>query len=81
MQPNIPQGKAIGFKPLTEDWNYYSLDDGYVLGLKMVLTKVVKTDQKDPAGSPIYMIQHTPVIQVLTPEEYRSITSRSQIQK
>ncbi|HZW55060.1 MAG TPA: hypothetical protein VFF30_02115 [Nitrososphaerales archaeon] len=81
MQPQMPPGKAIGFKPLAEEWNYYSLDDGFVLGIKMVLTKVLKTEQKDPSGIPVYMIQHQPAIQVLTPDEYRSITSRGTIQK
>lgn len=81
MQPQMPTGKAIGFKPLAEEWNYYSLDDGFVLGIKMVLTKVLKTEQKDNSGIPIYMIQHQPAIQVLTPDEYRSITSRGTIQK
>jgi hypothetical protein len=81
MQPQIPPGKAVGFKPLSEEWNYYSIDDGYVLGVKLVLTKVLKTGQTDPSGAPIYIIQHQPAIQVLTHEEYRNITSRSTIQK
>jgi hypothetical protein len=81
MQPQMPSGKAIGFKPLQEEWNYYSIDDGYVLGIKMVLTKILKTGQLDPAGNPVYIIQQTPAMQVLTQEEYRSITSRSMIPK
>jgi hypothetical protein len=81
MQPQMPQGKAVGFKPLAEEWNYYSIDDGYVLGLKVVVTKVLKTGQSDPAGLPIYMVQSQPALQVLTREEYQSITSRSQIPK
>ncbi|MDH2902301.1 MAG: hypothetical protein PXY39_15165 [archaeon] len=81
MQPQIPSGKAIGYKPLVEEWNYYSVDDGYVLGIKMVLTKVLKTSQMDPAGNPVYIVQQQPAMQVLTQEEYRSITSRSQIPK
>lgn len=81
MQPEMPRGKAVGFKPLAEEWNYYSIDDGYVLGVKVVLTKVLKTGQTDPSGAPIYVIQHQPAIQVLTREEYNSMTSRSTIPK
>ncbi len=81
MQPEMPRGKAVGFKPLAEEWNYYSIDDGYVLGVKVVLTKVLKTGQNDPSGAPIYVIQHQPAIQVLTQEEYKSITSRNVISK
>ncbi len=77
----MPRGKAVGFKPLAEEWNYYSIDDGYVLGVKVVLTKVLKTGQTDPSGAPVYVIQHQPAIQVLTREEYNSMTSRSTIPK
>ncbi len=81
MQPQMPPSKAVGFNPLAEEWNYYSIDDGYVLGVKLVLTKVLKTNQLDPSGAPVYMIQHQPAVQVLTQEEYKSITSRSMISK
>ncbi|MDA4130758.1 MAG: hypothetical protein OK457_08315 [Thaumarchaeota archaeon] len=82
MQPQLPPSKAVGFKPLAEEWNYYSIDDGYILGIKLVLTKVMKTNQIDPSnGAPVYIIQQTPAMQVLTQEEYRSITSRNVISK
>ena len=81
MQPQMPPSKAVGFKPLAEEWNYYSIDDGYILGVKLVLTKVLKTTQIDPSGAPIYMIQHQPAVQVLTQEEYKIIASRNIITK
>lgn len=81
MMPQMPPAKVVGFKPLSEEWNYYSVDDGYVLGVKLVLTKVMKTNQTDPAGAPIYVIAPTPIVQVLTQEEYKSMTSRNTIPK
>ncbi|HVB12684.1 MAG TPA: hypothetical protein VNE86_06085 [Nitrososphaerales archaeon] len=81
MNPQMPPGKAVGFKPLAEEWNYYSIDDGYVLAIKVVLTKVFKTGQNDPLGAPIYFTQHQPAIQVLTREEYRNMTASSQVIK
>jgi hypothetical protein len=82
MMPQMPPSKAVGFKPLAEEWNYYSIDDGYILGVKLVLTKVMKTNQTDPAGLPVYVIQtHQPAVLVLTQEEYKSITSRNVISK
>lgn len=81
MMPQMPPGKVVGFKPLSEEWNYYSVDDGYILGVKLVLTKVMKTNQTDPAGTPIYVIQSNPVVQVLTQEDYRSMTNRNTIPK
>lgn len=69
---SFPVGKALGFKPLFEQWSYYSLDDGHVLGVKVVVSKVIKTGQVDPTGLPIYVFQSTNVVQVLTQEEYKS---------
>lgn len=72
MQPTLPTGKALGFKPLNEEWSYYSLDDGNILGVKVIVSKVIKTGQSDPTGLPVYVFQSTNVVQVLTQEEYRS---------
>ncbi len=82
MMPQLPpNSKAIGFKPLSEDWNYYSIDDGYVVGVKLVMVKIMKSTQTDQAGLPVYAAQHQIVIQVLTQEDYRNITSRNSISK
>jgi hypothetical protein len=81
LQPQMPPSKAVGFKPLAEEWNYYSIDDGFVLGVRVVLTKLLKTNQSDPSGLPVYVTQHQLALQVLTQEEYRSITSRNIITK
>ncbi|NWG08795.1 MAG: hypothetical protein HXX80_00520 [Nitrososphaerales archaeon] len=69
----IPKGKAIGFKPLMEEWSHYSLDDGNILGVRIIVSKVMKTDQLDATGLPIYVFQSTNVVQVLTQDEYRDI--------
>jgi len=82
MQPQMPPSKTIGFKPLSEEWNYYSIDDGYVVGIRIVLTKIMKTDQRAPDGNPVYVINVSPpVVQVLTQDEYKNITSRNVISK
>ena len=69
----IPKGKAIGFKPLIEEWSYYSLDDGNILGVKVVVSKVMKTDQFDATGLPVYVFHSTNVVQVLTQDEYKAM--------
>jgi len=68
----IPKGKAIGFKPLIEEWSYYSLDDGNILGVKVVVSKVIKTEQFDATGLPVYVFHSTNVVQVLTQDEYKA---------
>ena len=69
----IPKGKAIGFKPLIEEWSYYSLDDGNILGVKVVVSKVMKTEQFDATGLPVYVFHSTNVVQVLTQDEYKAM--------
>ncbi len=77
-----PKGKLVGFKPLQERYCYYSLDDGTVLGVKPVMVKVFRMLGPDgrpgngPDGVPAYFYQTQNVTQVLTPEEYKVMTSR-----
>ncbi len=69
----LPKGKSVGFKPLLEDWTYYSLDDGLIVGIKLVATKILKTEQIDPEGNPIYVVFSSNVLKVMKPDEYKSI--------
>jgi hypothetical protein len=75
----MPKGKAIGFKPLIEEWNYYYLDDGNILGVKVVISKIIKTEQYDPTGLPIYVFQATNVVKLLTPQEYKETVKESRV--
>ncbi len=71
--PSLPKGKSVSFKPLLEDWNYYSLDDGYIVGIKLVATKILKTEQIDPEGNPIYVVFSSNVLKVMKPDEYKAL--------
>jgi hypothetical protein len=79
IQP-IPKGKIVDFKPLREDWSDYSLSDGTVLRVKVVISKVTRLQNPDgnfsvsPTGEPIYFFQSQNVVQVVTPAEYTQIT-------
>lgn len=51
-------GETMPFKPMEEPWASYLLDDGNVLKFRATVTRVVKTDEKDPnTGEPIYVHQ------------------------
>ena len=77
-----PKGKLVGFKPLQERYCYYSLDDGSVLGVKPVMVKVFRLLTPDgrpamgPDGAPAYYYQTQNVTQVLTPDEYKTMSKR-----
>ena len=47
----------------SENWNQYLLEDGSVLKIKLVATKVVRLkDQYDPSGNPVYFLQSNTII-------------------
>jgi hypothetical protein len=80
MQP-IPRGKLVNFKPLREGWSDYSLADGTILRIRVVVTKVTRMENPDgspaftPTGEPAYFVQSQNVFQVLTPAEYKALMS------
>lgn len=79
MSARQSQGKVVAFKPLAEEWNYYSLEDGTILGVKVIVTKIFRLDKSDgtpvldPSGQPAYQFFSQNVSRVLSPEEYRAM--------
>jgi hypothetical protein len=77
-----PKGKLVGFKPLQEEFSYYALDDGTVLGVKPAMVKVYRVQNPDgslafgPDGAPFYAYQTTNITQVLTPDEYKTLMKK-----
>ena len=75
----IPKGKIVGFKPLREEWSDYSLSDGTILRVKLVVTKIMRMQNADgsvafgPTGEPAYFFQNQNAVQVLTPAEYKQL--------
>ncbi len=48
-----------------EHWNDYLLEDGTVLKIKLVATKVYRVENKfDNEGNPVYFVQSTNVLSV-----------------
>ena len=55
-----------------EQWNQYLLDDGTMIKMKLVATKVLRIDNKyDKEGNPVYFVQSTNVISVAAPDTLR----------
>ncbi len=78
VQP-APKGRIVNFKPLREEWSDYSLSDGTVLRVRVVLSKVTRMLNPDssmafgPTGEPLYFLQSANVVQVLSPNEYSQL--------
>ncbi len=64
-------GEEVAFKALDEPWCIYQLDDGYRLRIKLVVTQVIKTTQRDVDGNPVYVARSSNVMAVSPPETYR----------
>lgn len=55
-----------------EYFNQYFLDDGTVLKMKLVATKVFRIDGRyDQEGNPVYFVQSTNVLSVNSPQELK----------
>lgn len=55
-----------------ERWNEYLLEDGTLLKMKLVLTKVLRVDDEyDPEGNPVYVIQSTNVTSISAPKHLK----------
>lgn len=49
----------------SEYWNQYLLDDGSVIKMKLVATKVLRVDNRyDTEGNPIYFVQSQNIMSV-----------------
>jgi len=65
--PAPPTGKTVPFEATKEEWNEYLLDDGTRLRVKLVVTKILRTNQIDPEGNPVYVITSQNVVGVYRP--------------
>ena len=65
------EGEEVDFKAVSEPWCTYQLDDGYTVKMKLVVTQVLKTSQKDADGNPVYVVRSSNILAVSPPETYK----------
>ncbi|HSC77546.1 MAG TPA: hypothetical protein VLB32_03185 [Candidatus Acidoferrales bacterium] len=70
------EAEDMEFKQGREDWNEYQVEDGYSVRIKLVVSSILKTADRDPQGNPVYIVQSTNIVKVLPPETY----SRKEVQ-
>ena len=59
---------SIEINQSSEYWNQYLLDDGSIVKMKLVVTKVLRIENKfDAEGNPMYLVQSTNVMSVGSP--------------
>lgn len=68
--PIYDEVENVNFKPVKEEWNEYELEDGTTLRMRLVVGKVLRSEnRRTPAGEPIYNVRHQNVIMTDVPDE------------
>jgi len=63
---------SINVNSSNEPWNNYLLEDGSLLKVKVVLTKVARVEgEYDKEGNPVYTFQFSNVSSVEVPKELK----------
>jgi hypothetical protein len=66
------EATVMPFQAAGEHWNEYLVDDGTVIKIKLVVTEVLRVDDKyDGNGDPVYLIHSQNVVNVSAPESLR----------
>lgn len=60
----LVEAEELDFEPLKETWNEYRCSDGSYVRLKIVVSKIVKLDKRNPQGEPIYQVASSNVLAV-----------------
>ena len=64
------EAEDMEFTTGREDWNEYQVEDGFTVRIKLVVSSILKTGDRDPQGNPVYIVQSTNIVKVLPPETY-----------
>jgi hypothetical protein len=64
-------------KPLTQNINEYELDNGAIFRLRIMLTRVARTDIFSADGTPVYVINAQPAPQFIFPTKIKRKTPSS----
>ena len=67
-------GQEINFETEKEEWNIYRLADGTVVKVKNVLVSIVRVNEYDQAGNPVYLVNAAPVIGMDVPANLKKTT-------
>jgi hypothetical protein len=65
----VVDGEVIDFETVKEDWSVYKLADGSTIRFKPVVYKIVRTNESNSDGEPIYHIEWSPMMVSNVPAE------------
>ena len=66
------EGVPVSVSSASEQWNEYLLEDNTVVRMKLVVTDVVKVDERyDQDGNPLYIMKSSNIASVSSPDKLK----------
>lgn len=63
--------EIIPFEPIKEEWNEYKLKDGTVIRFKSIMARILRLEERNPEGDPIYQLSSQNVAAATVPSRLR----------
>jgi len=72
MASYVPEGEEVDFEAVREEWSEYRLKDGATLKVKLIVLGILRTNQYDHLGKPVYIVSSQNVVRVANvPDELK----------
>jgi len=68
METKMQTGELVNIIEQNEPWSEYKLEDGTLIKTKQTVLQIVKMEELDPIGNPVYSIQTQPNLVVIPNE-------------
>lgn len=65
----VVDGEVVDFETVKEDWSVYKVADGSTIRFKPVVYRIIRTNELNANGEPIYHIEWSPMMVSSVPEE------------
>ena len=62
-------GRVVSFNPVLETRNEYTIEDGTVIRMRTIVTRVIRLAEPGPDGGPIYRVASGNVLDTQSPEK------------
>lgn len=69
------EGELLEFKTKNEEWNKYETEDGSIVKVKVVVTKIIRANTTTKSGEPVYIINSTTLVDADVSDEIRAMYS------
>jgi len=67
------QGTLVDFETVREEYNTYKLSDGATVRMKTVVTSIIRTQEFNPDGEPVYIVNSQNVLVADVPDELKQM--------